>query len=379
MTFNGSELAQATGGRLRIDGPSGPVLTDTRRVEPGSWFLALRGDRFDGHDFLSHAAAAGCVGVVAEAAPSDWNRGLVLVDDTLRALQDCASAARSIMEVPVVGITGSAGKTTTRAMIGEVLATLGRVHQTEGNLNNHIGVPLTLLATPLDADVLVLEMGMSAPGEIAQLQAIGRPTHRLITNVSAAHLQGTGSLGVIAACKQELFDGARPGDTVLVNDDDHRVRSMPLPEGVRMLRYGSQQGVDVRLIHAELDLNRLHTLVQLEIHGESLTARVPSPGRHLALDACAAAAVGWVLGVDTDSIAAGLGRYQPVGMRMRVEQRGGITVLNDAYNANPASMRAALETLAAIRGRRRVALLGDMLELGAGEDQAHREIVELAV
>jgi len=379
MTFNGSELAQATGGRLGTDGPSGPIVTDTRRLTPGSWFLALRGDRFDGHHFLAHAADAGCVGIVAETAPADWNRGLVLVQDTLRALQDCAAAARTMLKVPVVGITGSAGKTTTRVMIGEVLATLGRIHQTEGNLNNHIGLPLTLLATPPDADVLVLEMGMSAPGEIAELQAIGRPTHRLITNVSAAHLEGTGSLRVVAACKQELFDGARHGDTLLVNDDDHRVRSMPVPPGTRVLRYGSEQGVDVRLIHAELDLNRLHTLVQLEIHGQSLTARVPSPGRHLALDACAAAAVGWVLGVDTDSIAAGLGRYRPVGMRMRVEQRGGITVLNDAYNANPASMKAALETLAAIRGRRRIALLGDMLELGADEDEAHREIVELAV
>jgi UDP-N-acetylmuramoyl-tripeptide--D-alanyl-D-alanine ligase/murE/murF fusion protein len=132
------------------------------------------------------------------------------------------------------------------------------------------------------------------------------------------------------------------------------------------------------LIHAQLDLANLHTLVQLEVRGEPLTARIPSPGRHLALDACAAAAVGWSLGIDNDAIRDGLGRYAPVGMRMRVEHRGGLTVLNDAYNANPASMRAALETLAAIQGRRRVALLGDMLELGSGEEEAHRETVVLA-
>jgi UDP-N-acetylmuramoyl-tripeptide--D-alanyl-D-alanine ligase len=378
MTFTGAEIAAATAGNLLADGPHGPILTDTRRLHAGAWFLALRGDRFDGHDFLAHADAAGCAGVIVDAAPENWTRGLVQVPDTLRALQDCASAVRADLNVPVIGITGSAGKTTTRAMVAEVLAGRGRVHQTQGNLNNHIGLPLTLLELSPDADIVVVELGMSAPGEIAVLQAISRPTHRLITNVSAAHLEGTGSLAGVAACKQELFDGALPGDTLLINDDDPFVREMPVPEGVRVVRYGSEPGVDVRLIHAQLDLANLHTLVQLEVRGEPLTARIPSPGRHLALDACAAAAVGWSLGIDNDAIRDGLGRYAPVGMRMRVEHRGGLTVLNDAYNANPASMRAALETLAAIQGRRRVALLGDMLELGSGEEEAHRETVVLA-
>ena len=379
MTLTGRELAAATHGELVCDGPGGPIITDTRRLVQGSWFLALRGDRFDGHDFLAHAGAAGCAGIVAEQAPEGWSLGFVRVSDTQRALQDCASSVREGLEVPVVGITGSAGKTTTRAMVAEVLSGLGVVHQTQGNLNNHIGLPLTLLATPPDADVLVLEMGMSAPGEIALLQGIGRPTHRLITNVGVAHLEGTGSIEGVAACKQELFDGAAEGDTLLLNDDDPWVRAMPVPEGVRVLRYGSQHGVDVRLTHTQLDTARLHTLVQLDLAGQSVTARVPSPGRHLALDACAAAAVGWSLGVAPDDIAAGLSRYEPVGMRMRVEQRGAITVLNDAYNANPASMRAALETLASIEGRRRIALLGDMLELGSNEEEAHREAVALAL
>lgn len=378
MTFTGAEIAAATGGRLYGDGPGGPILTDTRRLHAGAWFLALRGERFDGHDFLAHAEAAGCAGVIVEEVPDGWPLGAVQVEDTLQALQDCASTVRGDLRVPVVGITGSAGKTTTRAMIAEVLAAKGRVHQTQGNLNNHIGVPLTLLALSPDIDVLVVELGMSAPREIHVLQDIAAPTHRLITNVSAAHLEGTGSIEGVAACKQELFDGARPGDVLLVNDDDPYVRAMPHPEGVRVVRYGSEPGVDVRLIHVQLDLARLHTLVQLEVKGEPLTVRVPSPGRHLALNACAAAAVGWTLGVSTDDIAAGLANYQPVGMRMRVEQRGGITVINDAYNANPASMEAALRTLAAIEGRRRIALLGDMLELGAGEDEAHRAAVELA-
>jgi UDP-N-acetylmuramoyl-tripeptide--D-alanyl-D-alanine ligase len=379
MIFTAEELARATGGELRQRGPSGSIVTDSRRLEPGSWFLALRGDRFDGHDFLGHARLAGCAGVIVDTAPEDWELGLLVVPDTLVALQDCARFVRRDLRCPVVGITGSAGKTTTRAMVAEVLSGLGRVHQTQGNLNNHIGLPLTLLATPVDADVLVLEMGMSAPGEIALLQDICQPDLRVITNVSAAHLEGTGSLEGVAACKQELFDGAREGDVLLVNQDDPLIRRMPLPEGVRVIRYGSEIGCDLRLRLARVDADHLATHVQLDFPGgHTVTAQIPSPGHHLALDALAAAAVGWALRIPEADIAEGLARYQPVGMRMRVEQRGGLTLLNDAYNANPASMKAALDTLAGLTGRRRVALLGDMLELGEGELEAHREIAEHA-
>ena len=379
MSFSSSELVEATRGRLVHDGPPGPIVTDSRRLEPGSWFLALVGDRFDGHDFLEHARAAGCAGVIVSAPPPPgWDCGCVLVEDTLAALQDCGRFVRAGLRCPVVGLTGSAGKTTTRAMIAEVLAPLGVVHQTQGNLNNHIGVPLTLLATPPEADVLVLEMGMSAPKEIELLQDICRPTYRLITNVSAAHLAGTGDLDGVAACKQELFDGSRAGDVLLINADDPRVVAMPRPEGTTSLIYGSEIGCDVRLTHTSVDPVGLATLVEIQVRGETLVARIPSPGHHLALDACAAAAVGVALGIPLDDIAAGLSRYQPVGMRMRIEERAGVTVLNDAYNANPASMRAALDTLASIEGRRRVALLGDMLELGDAENEAHREAVEHA-
>ncbi|MCP4804095.1 MAG: UDP-N-acetylmuramoyl-tripeptide--D-alanyl-D-alanine ligase [Proteobacteria bacterium] len=378
MSFSARELVEATGGELLHDGPAGPIVTDSRRLAPGSWFLALRGDRFDGHAFLEHARAAGCAGVIVEEAPADWDSGLLKVEDALVALQDCGRYVRAGLRCPVVGLTGSAGKTTTRAMVAEVLAPLGVVHQTQGNLNNHIGVPLTLLATPPEADVLVLEMGMSAPREIELLADICQPTLRLITNVSAAHLAGTGDLAGVAACKQELFDGANEGDVLLINADDPRVVGMPRPPGASVLIYGSEIGCDVQLTHTRVDPVGLATLVEISVRGETLVARIPSPGHHLALDACAAAAVGVALGIPLDDIAAGLARYQPVGMRMRIEERDGITFLNDAYNANPASMRAALDTLAGLEGRRRVALLGDMLELGSAEASAHREAVEHA-
>lgn len=374
MMLTAEELAQATGGRLVASGPAGPVQTDSRRLQSGSWFLALVGDRFDGHEFLPHAQAAQCAGaVVSEMPEGEWSGGLVLVPDTLVALQDAARFVRRDFVGHVVGITGSAGKTTTRAMVADVLSALGTVHQTAGNLNNHIGVPLTLLETPVDADLMVLEMGMSAPGEIELLQDIGAPTHRIVTNVSAAHLQGTGSIEGVARCKQELFDGARPGDVCLVNADDPFISAMPLPDGVREIRYGSRRDVDVRLVQATVDPQTLSTLVEIALPNETLSARIPSPGRHLALNATAAAALGWSLGLSADQIAVGLSRYQPVGMRMRVDSVGGVTVLNDAYNANPASMRAALETLSQLPGRR-IALLGEMLELG-GEEAAYHEAV----
>ncbi len=379
MIFEAEELARAAGGRLVRGGPPGRVLTDTRALGPGDWFLALRGERFDAHDFLETAAGAGCAGVIVERLPADWERGAVVVPDTLVALQDIARRARARVRVPVVGITGSAGKTTTRALAAAALASLGPVHQTRGNLNNHIGLPLSLLDAPDDAAALVLEMGMSGPGEIALLQEIAAPDVRLITLVSAAHLEGVGSLEGVAACKQELFDGARPGDTALVNADDPRVAAMPLPAGVRVLRYGSSRGCDVRLRRVEVDPVTLSTLAVIGTDVGELEARVSAPGRHLALAACAAAAVGRALGVSPGDIAAGIAGYRPVGMRMRVERRaGGITVLNDAYNANPASTAAALETLAGLVGGRKIALLGDMLELGAAEASAHAEAAALA-
>jgi UDP-N-acetylmuramoyl-tripeptide--D-alanyl-D-alanine ligase len=376
--LDGSGWAEATGGRLVLQGPAGSLCTDTRRVGAGDWFLALRGDRFDGHAFLSGAAEAGAAGVVAEELPEGWSAGGVVVEDTLVALQRASAWRRARYDGVVVGITGSSGKTTTRAMVEGVLAGLGVVHATEGNLNNHIGLPLSILAAPDAAAVWVLEMGMSGAGEIALLQGLAAPSVRLITNVSAAHLEGTGTLAGIAACKQELFDGARPGDVLLVNVDDPLIAAMPLPSGTTVLRYGSEIGCDVVLKESIVDGSELSTRVVLQTPTGVVEATVSAPGHHIALDALAAAAIGVALGVGPAAIATGLQRYRAVGMRMRVERYGGVTVLNDAYNANPASVAAALKTLADAVGRRRVALLGDMLELGEAEVEAHRAVVRLA-
>lgn len=378
MWFTDDALAEATGGQLLSRGPAGPLRTDSRRLAPGDWFVALTGDRFDGHDFFAAAAAAGCAGVVGQRAPEGWDRGFVCVPDSLVALQSAARTARARFVGPVVGITGSAGKTTTRAMAALAIGSLGRVHQTEGNLNNHIGVPLTLLDAPDDAAAWVIEMGMNHLGEIDVLQSISRPTVRLITNVGAAHLEGLGTVENVAIAKGELFDGALPGDICCINADDPLVRARPIPAGARVLTYGVQPGVDVRLREAVVEAETLSTRLRIDTPNGSLALRLGSPGLHLAHNAAAAVAVAVALRLPIEGLAERLSAYAPVGMRQAVlKLDNGLTVINDAYNANPPSMAASLNTLAALEGRR-AAILGDMKELGSQSEAAHREVLSLA-
>jgi len=382
MILDAQLMAEATSGVLVRDADPGRVCTDTRKLAPGDWFLTLKGERFDAHDFLPQAHAAGIAGTIASHVPQGWDRGFIEVPDGLKALQDIARRIRRDYRGPVVGITGSTGKTTTRVMIGLALEPLGVIHQTTGNLNNHIGVPLTILDAPVGADAWVLEMGMNHLGEIDLLAEIGQPTVRIITNVGAAHLEGVGSIERVAQAKGELFDGARPGDILCINADDPHICSLPTPEGVRLIRYGLSMDSDVRLTDAAIDPTTLETRFRIETPTGRVLGTLPSPGLHLAHNAAAAVAVARALRVPTERLGALLGRYAPVGMRLRVEDGPGhIRVINDAYNANPMSMAASLKTLCSVprtEGARRIALLGDMLELGPDEVAAHREIIELA-
>ena len=380
MKLNASALAIATGGTLVQPGPAGAIYTDSRKVGPGDWFLALRGVRFDAHDFLPAVGEAGCAGVIAEQVPEGWAHGFVQVRDSLIALQDIARHIRRGFAGPVVGITGSAGKTTTRAMVALAIGALGPVHATVGNLNNHIGVPLTHLAAPPTAAAWVVEMGMNAFGEIALLQDISAPTVRVITNVAAAHLEGLGSLEGVARAKGELFDGARPGDVCCINLDDPRIRSLPLPEGVHALTWGSTPDATVHLVAAEVDPTTLSTHFRVQTPSGLVTGRICSPGLHLATNATAAIAVAVALGLDPADACARVSAYVPVGMRQRLQDGPlGTQVLNDAYNANPLSTRVSVDTLAAVTGRRRIALLGDMLELGPTEHALHLEVLRHAL
>ena len=323
MKLDAAAIASATGGRMAQGGAAGPIQTDTRSLERGSWFLALVGPRFDGHTFLEAAAKAGAAGCVVNHVPADWPGGVVVVEDTTRALQDLGRYARSRFTQPVVGITGSSGKTTTRALVALALSPMGPIHQTTGNLNNHLGVPLTLLATPEEASAMVVEMGTSGPGEIEFLARLGEPDVRLIVNVGPAHLEELGGLDGVQAEKGALFRTARPGDTCCVNVEDERVMAMPLPAGVRRIGYGA--GGDIALAGVDIEPSSLLTVATFDTPQGRIQARIPAPGRHVALNAAGALAVAAALGVDLAAAAAALSNYAPGGdenASSRTAQRG---------------------------------------------------------
>ncbi len=379
MIFDGATIARATGGQLVADAPAGRIHTDTRTLQAGDWFLAFRGERFDGHRFVEQALADGAVGCVVDGdweAPEGFDAGCVVVSDTLKAYQDLGRHARRQFRGPVVGLSGSSGKTTTRSFIALALSPLGTVHQTVANLNNHIGVPKTLLAAPSEADVQVVEMGTSSPGEIQVLAEIAEPDLRLLVNVGPAHLEELCGLEGVAVEKGALFRTARPGDIVVVNLDDPFIAAMELPAGVRRVTWG--RGGDVELLDATLDPATLHTVASFRAPTGAFTASLPAPGRHLAHNAAGAVASAWALGVDPAEAVGALEGYEPVGMRLEAQDLpGGVQAFNDAYNANPASMAASLRLLASLPGRR-LAVMGDMLELGPEEARYHREAVALA-
>ncbi|MBT3218935.1 MAG: UDP-N-acetylmuramoyl-tripeptide--D-alanyl-D-alanine ligase [Proteobacteria bacterium] len=378
MRFDAQSIAQATGGQVIESAGDGEICTDTRSLPAGAWFLALKGERFDGHTFLTGAVAEKARGCVASDTPdSDWQCGVVMVGDTTRALQDLGRAARRRLRVPIVGLTGSSGKTTTRTLIRRALDQMGLVHDTQGNLNNHLGVPMTLLACPPDADVVVAEMGTSAPGEIELLADILAPTIRLVVNVGPAHLLELGGLSGVAREKCSLFDTARAGDVVVLNIDDPWIREHPLPPHVSTVTFGRSESADISLVDATLE-RPLNTRASFRTPTGPLEVLLPVPGIHIAHDAAGALAVAHALGLDLKRAAADLEAYEPVGMRMRTEDLpGGAVAINDAYNANPASMEASLRVLQSLPGRR-VAVLGDMLELGEEEGEWHAKVASLA-
>ncbi len=380
------------------------VSTDTRALEPGQLYVPLAGERFDGHDFVAAAERAG-------AAAALWRRDrplpaegvglpLLLVDDPLQALQALAARWLEALNARVVAVTGSNGKTTTKDMVAAVLATRYRVHKTEGNLNNHIGLPLTILRASSDAEVLVLEMGMSGRGEISLLTRIARPDVAVITNIGDAHLLQLGSRRNIARAKLEIAEGLKPEGVLVIPGGEPLLReelaAAPLPPGMRLVTFGEESsgavraddirvtvdGTSFRLTFAELEpLPGVAPGAATDCGPAEAAFRVPLPGRHNAVNAAAAAAVGRLFGLGADDIRRGLAAAVVTGMRIeRTAAWNGAVVLNDAYNANPTSVRAALDLVAGLTGfRRKWVLLGDMLELGPEEAALHAAIGRDAV
>lgn len=378
--------AKALGGKAVPPLPIDALCTDSRALTRDCLFLALRGEQFDGHDFTKQALATGAQAVVVDKAGAEALRGfeapILVVDDTLVALGDLAKWLLPRQPGPVAAITGSNGKTTTKELLAAVLGRRGPVHKTAGNLNNLIGLPLTVLRRPKDVWATVLEMGMSVPGEIARLTDIAQPDVGLITCVAAAHLEGLGTIEDVARAKTEMFAGLPEKSVAVLNTDDPVLvaHSLPYLEHRKVLRFGTDVSCDVQLADVMPEAAGLRFTLRWR-GGPALPAVLPVPGRHNALNAAGAAAAATALGLAPERIIEGLADVVVPGGRLRVVQGGAMSthVIDDSYNANPASMQAALITLADLaRSQRRLAALGDMLELGPKTAQMHRDLGQAA-
>jgi len=357
------------------------VSTDSRSVDEGQLFVALAGPNFDGHDYVAAALDAGAAGAVVRQGftlPGEEDACLFPVTDTLAALGDLAAAWRQEHSALVAAITGSNGKTTTKEMLAAILGQRHRVLATRGNLNNLIGLPLTLMQLTAEHTACVLEMGMNASGEIARLARIAAPEAGVITNVGPAHIGMLGSLEAIARAKGELFEALSPAATAVVNLDDPLLAPYAASLPCRVVTFGIDSAADVTA-GGITDLGALQSFV-LDLAGEQVKVRLAAPGRHNVMNALAAAATAWSLGQGAGAVSAGLEVFAPVPGRLNLLGRpGGPAVVDDTYNANPASVASGLAAAAAMaQGRALALVLGDMKELGDFAPRLHRETGRLA-
>lgn len=363
-----------TGGRLVGDAVAiEGVSTDTRSLRQGELFAALSGPRFDGHDFVAAAEAAGAAAVLVDHE-TECGIPQLVVDDTLEALGRFAAAWRREFSLPVVGVTGSTGKTTVKQMLASILAERGAVLATEGNLNNDIGVPLTLLRLRAEHVFAVIEMGANHAGEIAALAALARPGIGVVTNAGAAHLEGFGSIEGVIDAKGEMYAGVVDGGVCVINGEQPWAEDWKLRAGMRpKVMFGIDASNDVH-VNGDIDEGEYGVNFTMATPQGEIQVTLPLHGRHNVMNALAAGAAAWAAGTDIEAIGAGLGRVANVGGRMHVQQLdGGVTLVDDTYNANPLSMRAAIDWLAS-GNRRGWLVMGDMGELGADARQLHEEV-----
>ena len=392
ILFEVEEVLKATQGSL-IRGKSTRkgfhrIQTDSRRVKRGDLFLALHGPNFDGHDFLAQACGSGAHGVLIERARATELNGkgnlpsgflVIGVKDTLWAYQELAKYHRSRFSMPVVAITGSNGKTTTKEMVSRVLSTKWRIHKTPANFNNAIGVPQTILALRSTYQAAVIEMGVDQVGQTDRLCEIAQPTIGVITNVGSDHLESYGTMARSAASKGELLKWIPPKGTAVLNADDHYFSRFTRQAESQVVSFGFSGTADVRAMKQAWD--GLRTTFQLWLPGykRGRKAVIRALGSHNISNALAGAGVGCALDFSLEKIIEGLGKFRPAPMRSEVIRRNGVTYIYDCYNANPASVKAALDLLVNVdAGRRTIAVLGDMLELGRHEEAYHREIGKFA-
>jgi UDP-N-acetylmuramoyl-tripeptide--D-alanyl-D-alanine ligase len=347
---------------------------DSRTVAPGELFFAVKGERLDGHDYVGAALEKGAAAAVVRKDQigryPDKTR-MLAVDDTLVALQTLATAVRKVWGKPLVGVTGSAGKTTTKEAIAHVLGARFRVLKSEGNFNNHFGLPLMLLKLEPEHDVAVIEMGMSHGGEIRALAKIAQPEIGVVTNVAPVHLEFFDSLAGIARAKYELIESLPANGTAVLNADDEYVSQFGRDFKGKVITYGTQVTADIRAENVQTR-GAEGSEFDVVIAGEREHARLPLVGEHNILNALAAVAVGLARGLKPPEAVGALATLVPPDKRGQVLQLGNITIINDCYNSNPKALHAMVDALAAMKAGRRIVVAGEMLELGPAGEKMHR-------
>ncbi|GGF56939.1 UDP-N-acetylmuramoyl-tripeptide--D-alanyl-D-alanine ligase [Paracoccus acridae] len=374
--WTAEEAAAATGGRAQGDWAATGVSIDTRTIRPGDLFVALK-DLRDGHDFVAQALDKGAAAALVSRIPDGVaaNAPLLVVPDVLAALEGLGRAGRRRMTGKVVAITGSVGKTSTKDMARVALTGQGRIHAAEASYNNHWGVPLTLARMPRHTDFAIVEIGMNHPGEIAPLSRLARPHVAMITTVAAAHLEAFGAIEGIAREKGSIFEGLEPIGHAILPEDlpvTQILRDCADAAGALVMGFGLDG--QAKLVQARTEDGALKC--RARIGGETLDFTLQTTGSHFALNAVGVLAALGAAGADLKEAAKRLGDWQPPKGRGAVEDLSGIRLIDDAYNANPTSLSAGLATLVGLEGGRRVAILGDMLELGSGEIAMHRGMAD---
>ena len=374
--FDLERIARITGGDFigrKVDCPLAGISTDSRNMVAGSLFIPLRGERFDGHDYFSQAVKNGAAACLSEEVVAGLSVPVVRVPDTLKSLGDIAATMRLQLKGPLVAITGSVGKTTTKEMLATILSLVAPGLKTAGNFNNLIGLPLTLFRLEAHHQGAVIEMGTSKLGEIERLTEIAQPAIGIVTNVGAAHLETLHGLDGVSRAKGELYAGLR-GGTAIINLDDRRVAQLPIANGVKKVTYGLSPQAQVRA--ENIKANGAGVSFELICAGQQQQVQLKTPGQHNVANALAATAAALEMEVPVATIVSGLEQFVAISGRMDLSPLpcGGL-LLDDSYNSNPLSAAAALEALSALLGNgRKVAVLGDMLELGADSEKMHAEL-----
>ena len=369
-TLTLAQAAAAVGGKLTAEGSFTGVYTDSRKPVKGGLFVALEGERFDGHDFIKNAQADGAAAVLCRKE-CECDLPVIYVEDTKKALLDLASFYRGMFDIPVIGLTGSVGKTTTKEMTALVASCRYNTLKTQGNLNNDIGMPMTLFNIEESTEAAVIEMGMNHKGEISLLTSVSRPDVAIITNVGVSHIENLGSRENILAAKLEILEGMKKGSPLIINGDNDLLSGV-VNDDFNIVMFGIEnekcavRAVDVVMTETYSECNVL-------FEGKKYPMTVPVAGIHNIYDALSAFAAGIAIGVEPEKAAAAISGYVPAGMRQKTVALCGMTFIEDCYNASPDSVKAGVNTLAGFSKGRTIAVLGDMLELGGYSETAHRD------